>query len=68
MRYRIYKLWFDLLLKLRIQRLEFSTEQCPAELLTQEDDGTMVVNLVVEPKWFWQKRAPIPKLDCCEPK
>lgn len=61
--------WYRLMMALKIMRLDISMEECPAELCEPgiDEDGNpiMTINLVAEAKWFWQKRAPIPRLGCC---
>ena len=51
--------WYKFLIWAKILRIDINLEECPAELATFETDSegnrTMLVNLVAEPKWFWQR-------------
>lgn len=47
---KLWTEWYQLMLKLRIMRLDFHVEEI-------EDEGDeKLVSLVCEPQWFWRKR------------
>lgn len=51
--------WYKFLLWSRILRIDINLEECPAGLadfeLDEDGNRTMLINLVAEPKWFWQR-------------
>lgn len=51
--------WYRFLLWAKILRIDIYPETTPAGLapfeVDEEGNRTMLVNLVAEPKWFWQR-------------
>lgn len=46
--------FIKLCMKLRIYVLDYSFETVPG---TGADDGALIANMVIEGRWFWQKRS-----------